>query len=114
MTSPNDNDQSTEQLNKNTCASVVPMAVARGQHYSSIHDVAWRDDGTVLLVASNDGFCTALRLDASLTGQRLAPADVDPRVAVPAANASVVRLFSLSLSRSLSLSLSLSLSRLVL
>ena len=79
----------------------------KGQHYSSIHDTAWRDDGRALIVcfvfillllfyflhffkfklivffqiASADGFCTAVRLSEEEVGKPLKNDEIEENLA---------------------------------
>ena len=36
------------------------VAIVTGIHYEPINDLAWSSDGSVLVVASKDGYCTAV------------------------------------------------------
>lgn len=67
----------------------VPIAVLRGLHYSSIHDLAWSADGRALLFASADGYCSVATLSDAERGELL-PADaLEPAVAQRLAHAKV-------------------------
>jgi chromatin assembly factor 1 subunit B len=67
----------------------VPLAVLRGLHYSSIHDMAWSNDGRYLLFASADGYCSVVTLSDAERGELLPVGAVDAALAERLAQAKV-------------------------
>lgn len=45
-----------------------PIAATTGLHYATLTDIAWSDDGLVLIIASTDGFCSVLFFSQSDLG----------------------------------------------
>jgi dipeptidyl aminopeptidase/acylaminoacyl peptidase len=67
----------------------VPIAVLRGLHYSSIHDLTWSPDGRVLLFVSADGYCSVVTLTDAERGDVLPSDALDASVAQRLAQAKV-------------------------
>jgi hypothetical protein len=59
----------------------VPLAVLRGLHYSSIHDMTWSSDGRYLLFASADGYCSIVTLSDAERGELLPAGALDAALA---------------------------------
>lgn len=47
----------------------MPLALVANIHYTRLSDIAWSDDGRVLLVSSTDGYCTFVLFDDSELGK---------------------------------------------
>ncbi|XP_016927742.3 chromatin assembly factor 1 subunit B [Drosophila suzukii] len=48
----------------------VPFAIISKIHYSRLTDLAWSNDGTVLIVSSTDGFCSLVTFEPNELGER--------------------------------------------
>ncbi len=48
-----------------------PICRISGIHYEPINDLAWCEDGSALIVASTDGYCSVVTLDPQLLGPLL-------------------------------------------
>jgi len=46
-----------------------PVAVLKGLHYAALTDVAWSPDGSTLLLASEDGYCSIVSFDSGELGE---------------------------------------------
>ena len=53
-----------------TTQCIYPLAVIKNIHYDSINDLAWVGS-KLLAVASSDGFCSFVQVDANLVGEPL-------------------------------------------
>jgi len=67
----------------------VPIAVMRGPHYSSIHDLAWAADGRTLLFVSADGYVSVATLTDAERGELLPAGALDAAIAQRLAQAKV-------------------------
>ena len=67
----------------------TPLALVSAVHYAALTDLAWSPDGSVLAVASQDGYCTLFSFDAGELGEPCAPADIPPDVAARLQSAAV-------------------------
>ncbi|KAN0033973.1 hypothetical protein ACTFIV_000452 [Dictyostelium citrinum] len=48
-----------------------PISIVSNLHYSSITDVSWSSDGSILLIASSDGFCSYVSFAPNELGEAL-------------------------------------------
>ncbi|XP_034477023.1 chromatin assembly factor 1 subunit B [Drosophila innubila] len=48
----------------------VPFAIVSNIHYTRLTDLAWSNDGNVLIVSSTDGFCSLLTFNENELGER--------------------------------------------
>ncbi|EDW01114.1 chromatin assembly factor 1 subunit B [Drosophila grimshawi] len=48
----------------------VPFAIVSNIHYTRLTDLAWSNDGNVLIVSSTDGFCSLLTFSENELGER--------------------------------------------
>jgi chromatin assembly factor 1 subunit B len=67
----------------------VPIAVLRGLHYSSIHDLTWAADGRTLLFVSADGYVSVATLTDAERGELLPAGALDASIAQRLAQAKV-------------------------
>jgi chromatin assembly factor 1 subunit B len=67
----------------------TPLALVSAVHYAALTDLAWSPDGSVLAVASQDGYCTLISFEAGELGEPCAPQDIPADVAARLQSAAV-------------------------
>lgn len=53
--------------------SVKPLAIIGNLHYTPLTDLAWMQDGSLLMVSSTDGFCSYISIKAETLGEKTTP-----------------------------------------
>ena len=71
-----------------TCMA-TPLALVSAVHYAALTDLAWSPDGSVLAVASQDGYCTLISFEAGELGEPCAAQDIPADVAARLQSAAV-------------------------
>lgn len=51
--------------------SAEPIAAIGNLHYTSLTDLSWSQDGTLLMISSTDGFCSYISITPETLGQKL-------------------------------------------
>ncbi len=49
--------------------NLKPFAYTMGIHYSNLSDISWSSDGSLLIIASIDGFCTFISFKENELGK---------------------------------------------
>lgn len=58
--------------------SVKPLAIIGNLHYTPLTDLAWKQDGSLLMVSSTDGFCSYISIQPSTLGEKITPQIAEP------------------------------------
>lgn len=58
--------------------SIKPLAIVGNLHYTPLTDLAWKQDGTLLMISSTDGFCSYISIDSSTLGEKITPPAAEP------------------------------------
>ena len=70
-------------------ASAAPLALLSALHFAALTDLAWSPDGSMLAIASQDGYCTLVSFDRGELGEPCVVSDLPPDVACRLQSAAV-------------------------
>jgi chromatin assembly factor 1 subunit B len=70
-------------------ASAAPLALLSALHFAALTDLAWSPDGSMLAIASQDGYCTLVSFDRGELGEPCVASDLPPDVACRLQSAAV-------------------------